>query len=161
MSRPFGLCRVFLLLCAIAVCWGAHVPAAAADARPGVYLALGDSLAAGFGANPAGDAYVPRVFAYLRAAGRPRVERVVNLGISGETTSSFLAGQLGQALQAINDPSTDVRYVTLDIGANDILFNPQCFASPLSCPIEANLTTILTALTGALAHEPQISGSRG
>jgi hypothetical protein len=24
----------------------------------------------------------------------------------------------------------------------------------LSCPIEANLTTILTALTGALAHEP-------
>ena len=44
MSRPFGLCRVFLLLCAIAVCWGAHVPAAAADARPGVYL-FGASLA--------------------------------------------------------------------------------------------------------------------
>ena len=142
-----------LLLCAIALWCGASVPSAIAASRPGVYLALGDSLAVGFGASAPENAYVPRVFAHLQAERRSKISQLVNLGVAGETTSSFLGGQLGNALQVIDNPITDVRDVTLDIGANDLLGNPQCFMNPSSCPIETNLTAILSALTRELQKD--------
>jgi acyl-CoA thioesterase I len=139
---------VLLLLCSIALLCGASAPSAVAFVRPGVYLAMGDSLAAGWGASAPSQAYVPRVFAHLSAEGRSPISELVNLGVPGETTSSFLGGQLTQALEVIDNPTTVVRDVTLDIGANDLLGNPQCSIDPASsaCPVQTNLTAILHAL---------------
>src|SRR3712207_1085751 len=78
------------------------------------YVALGDSLAAGVGAERG---YVDRYAAYLRDDTGAEV-RVVNLGVSGQT-----APQLLEALR--NDPSTRgailrAEVVTFNIGINDL-----------------------------------------
>ncbi|MDQ3880723.1 MAG: GDSL-type esterase/lipase family protein [Chloroflexota bacterium] len=90
--------------------------------RTTTYVALGDSLAAGVGAtDPGRTGYVPLVHQRLRDAGRGH-DRLVNLAVSGETSASFVAyGQMEAARRVIEDPTADVRLVTLDIGANDLL----------------------------------------
>lgn len=52
-----------------------------------VILAFGDSLYAGYRLNP-GEGYPPRLEAALNAAGTPA--RVVNAGVSGDTTAAAL-----------------------------------------------------------------------
>lgn len=107
-------------------------PTLAAD-QPTRYLALGDSLAAGYqpgtGDDPDGG-YPASVLAGLRAE-RPEAQvTLVNLGCTGETTETFVAGgrctypegsQLRAALAALSSPGPPVDVVTLDIGANDVL----------------------------------------
>jgi len=78
------------------------------------YVALGDSLAAGVGARRG---YVARYAHHLRADTGARV-RVVNLGVSGQTSPQLL-----RALR--NDPSTrralrGAEVVTYNIGINDL-----------------------------------------
>ncbi len=78
------------------------------------YVALGDSLAAGVGARRG---YVDRYAEHLRSDTGARVE-VVNLGISGQTSSQLL-----YALR--NDPSVrraigGAEVVTFNIGINDL-----------------------------------------
>ena len=120
-------------------------------------LALGDSLAVGVGASdPATTGYVPQVHAYLGTAldpgradpdpldavpdafNRKRLE-LVNLGVSGETTSTMIApgGQFDAALATLAarngnaTPVDDVRVVTLDVGGDDVfavLQHPDCAA---------------------------------
>ena len=78
-------------------------PAVPAALPARYYLALGDSVAWGYGAGteraiatgtlPSG--YVGRFAAALRAHGHP--VRVVNLGCPGETTRSFVSGPCGWA----------------------------------------------------------------
>lgn len=72
MLKRTGVRGASLLLCAIALWCVASVPSAVAEGRPGVYLALGDSLAVGFGASAPAHAYVPRVFAHLRPSDERR-----------------------------------------------------------------------------------------
>ena len=61
----------------------------AAAAEPPVrLLALGDSLTAGYGLPP-GEGFVPRLQAALAAAGRS--VRVIDAGVSGDTTAGGLA----------------------------------------------------------------------
>jgi lysophospholipase L1-like esterase len=84
------------------------------DAPAWDYVALGDSLAAGIGARRG---YVDRYADHLRA-GTPARVRVVNLGVSGQTSP-----QLVHALR--NDPSTrralrGAEVVTYNIGINDL-----------------------------------------
>jgi len=150
-------------------------PAPAAAATPVVYLALGDSLAVGVGASNTHDTYVSRLFDYYRGASHGGVDTLVNLGIGGETSYSFISGgpggavpQLTQALAAINDPATDTRVVTLDIGGNDALdtlfgdpacadrTSPACRAALAAtlAAFAANYATILAALNAALAADP-------
>lgn len=86
-----------------------------ADSRPsppnGIILAFGDSLTAGLGV-PAVEAYPARLERKLREAGL--AFRVVNAGVSGETTAGGLR-RVDWILQ--NRPDL----VILELGANDAL----------------------------------------
>ncbi len=84
-----------------------------------VYVALGDSLAANVGVAEPRDGYVSRFHNQLqRRDGRSYGLR--NFGVSGETSGSMIrAGQLDDAVAFMED--NDIAYVTIDIGANDLL----------------------------------------
>jgi acyl-CoA thioesterase-1 len=133
-------------------------PAAAAEGErdaPLVYLALGDSVAAGIGAtDPASDGY-----AALLAAGLGRVlgpgVMPVNLAVPGETTASLVAGsQLTAALRTLasaaeRGPAAST--ITLTIGGNDLLragAEPRARAAALR-GVAANLRYLLVRLRAA------------
>lgn len=83
------------------------------QSKPLTVMALGDSLTAGYGL-PTGDGFVPQLEAWL-AENAPSPVRVVNAGVSGDTTSggrSRLAWSLGGA-----GGKPDL--VLLELGAND------------------------------------------
>ncbi len=96
-----------------------------------LYLALGDSLAAGYqpgGAELRDSAYPALAAARLGRAGGGL--GVVNIACSGETTGSLIDGgtceyaagsQLDQAEAVLRERSGDVRLVSVDIGGNDLL----------------------------------------
>jgi lysophospholipase L1-like esterase len=131
-----------------------------------LYVALGDSLAAGVGASdPARTAYVPLLFQYFMRPPAENVRLLRNLSRPGETSDSFIAGgQLALAVAATVDPTTDTRVVTLDIGGNDLLFltfSEPCRSDPGGAACQAlvqlqlrkfavNYQIILTALRSAL-----------
>lgn len=103
---------------------------AAAAAEPIRLLAIGDSLTAGYGLPP-GEGFVPRLQAALDARGRS--VRVIDAGVSGDTTAGGLA-RLDWAL------AENPHAVLLELGANDGLRGlppPQ---------IRANLNAILDRL---------------
>jgi lysophospholipase L1-like esterase len=86
---------------------------------PVYYLALGDSLAANAGAPSARDGYVSRVHNQLQERDGRRYG-LLNLGVSGETSGSLIGGgQLDEAVRFL--AANRVAYVTVDIGANDLL----------------------------------------
>ncbi|MFQ6027457.1 MAG: SGNH/GDSL hydrolase family protein [Dehalococcoidia bacterium] len=103
-----------------------------------LYLALGDSLAANVGVVNPQDGYVSRFHGFLeRESGRSLGLR--NIGISGESSVSIYQGQLDQALAEIRrrrddgNPATKVSFVTLDLGANDLLghlTSQDCLTAP-------------------------------
>jgi lysophospholipase L1-like esterase len=83
------------------------------------YLALGDSLAAAVGVADPRQGYVSRVHSQLQI-GDGRQYGLMDLGAAGETSNSLISdGQLEEALAFLD--SNEVAYVTLDIGANDLL----------------------------------------
>ena len=109
------------------------------------YVALGDSLAANVGVAQPRNGYVSRFHRWLDEAGSEELG-LRNFGIPGETSGSLLhAGQLDDAAEF--GAANFVRYVTLDIGANDLLghlTSPDC-SEDISTPacserIEASLT---------------------
>jgi acyl-CoA thioesterase-1 len=127
--------RSFLLLLALLVL-GATTWAHNAGAGPDspLYLALGDSLAAGVGATePAQTGYVNLVFDALRTEPTSTYREddltLLNLGDPGETTTSMLTGggQFEKALAEIDRRRDDgidgneVAIITIDIGANDFI----------------------------------------
>ncbi len=83
------------------------------------YVALGDSLAANVGVDRPRDGYVSRFHAELER--RDGVEYGLrNFGIPGETSGSMIqGGQLDEAVAFME--ANPVAYVTIDIGANDLL----------------------------------------
>ncbi|MFD5600308.1 SGNH/GDSL hydrolase family protein [Leucobacter sp. NPDC058333] len=99
------------------------------------YLALGDSTAQGIGASVPGRSYVGQLVERIEArTGGP--VKVVNLAVSGATTSLCLRDQLPKAEKVLTH-SPDL--VTIAIGANDIAeWNPVRF--------HWNMTEILSAL---------------
>lgn len=83
------------------------------------YLALGDSLAANVGAPSPRDGYVSRLHHQLEERDG-RSYGLLNLGVAGETSGSLLGtGQLDEAVAFL--ATHRVAYITLDIGANDLL----------------------------------------
>lgn len=97
---------------------------AAAPYRPvgpgDTYLALGDSLAAGFTVGDPGEAYVARIDQALKRA-KPGIA-LRNFSVPGETSGSFRARQLPRALALIASEQAAGRRVspiTIDIGGND------------------------------------------
>ncbi|MGG5258476.1 SGNH/GDSL hydrolase family protein [Phycicoccus avicenniae] len=130
-----------------------------------LYVALGDSLAAGYqpgGAELRDSAYPALAAARLGRGGDAL--GVANLACSGETTGSFLAGgkceypessQMAQAESLLKARRGDVRLVTIDLGGNDLLrcaarlsVDAKCAATGLGT-IEKNLPTILSRLRAA------------
>lgn len=105
---------------------------------PTTYLALGDSVAAGIGAElPARDGYVPLLAGLLSerlgcaqpdAPGCPVQLR--NLAVGGATTATLLGDQLPAALEVL--AQDEVRLITVTVGGNDV-FVPivrACVAGP-------------------------------
>ncbi len=151
-SLPFLLA---LLLSVIAV------GNATASQESALYLALGDSLAAGVGASePAQTGYVGLVYDALQTEptspyGGGELS-LLNLGDPGETTTSMLADgdQMDQALAEIERRRDDgiagneVAVITIDIGANDfiplVLGDSPCLPNPLAEACTQAATSALT-----------------
>jgi len=141
-------------------------PASGAD-EPHYYLALGDSLSRGYmpGFGDTDQGYVDDAYAALHASD-PSLE-LVKLGCSGETTTTMINGgkcldrypvgtsQLDAAAAFLRDHPGAVKYMTLDIGANDVdgcasggSIDAACVTQGL-VTIAQNLTTILSRLHDA------------
>lgn len=132
----------------------------------GVYLALGDSLAAGY--QPGGTELRDTAYPALTAGrlAREGVDlSVENLGCSGETSGTLLAGgkctfeagsQLEQAERYLAENAGKVRLVSLDIGGNDLLrcatrqltVDQACVKKGLAS-VAKNLPTAITRLQKA------------
>jgi lysophospholipase L1-like esterase len=83
------------------------------------YVALGDSLAANVGVEAARDGYVSRFHKALQERDGATYG-LRNFGVSGETTGTMIRdGQLEAATAFME--ANDVAYVTIDIGANNLL----------------------------------------
>jgi lysophospholipase L1-like esterase len=119
----------------------------------GLYVALGDSITAGSGASSPLKSFVQLYYGYLQSNGSG-VTDLVNLSRSGATSTNLQQERLEPAVAAIN-ASSDTKAVTIDIGINDITFDPNCpTANASTCPFAGNLRAILTALNNALATDP-------
>lgn len=95
-----------------------------------VYLALGDSIAAGMVTSLPRDRGFPWLVRNLieqgnAAQGTPTAVTLVNLAVPGETTTSFLMGsQLERAeseIDAARARGAEIRAVTVTLGGNDLL----------------------------------------
>ncbi|MFQ5948916.1 MAG: SGNH/GDSL hydrolase family protein [Acidimicrobiia bacterium] len=128
---------------------------------PSYYVALGDSLAANVGVGQARDGYVSRFHNQLQSRDG-QTYGLRNFGVSGETSGTLIrTGQLDQAVEFMRD--NDISYVTIDIGANDLLGHlgsidcsvdleaPACQDRVLSsfATYEENLNTIFDELQSA------------
>ena len=149
-----------------------------------VYLALGDSLAFGYGASdPEATGYVPLVHDALRrtAPCHPDGDRpcsdlqLLNLAESGATTDSLIDTQLPTALEVISDrngdddPGNDVVAITVDIGGNDAvggIFESCAEAVTVACgaavqdtlgAVSQNLTSIMMQLRAAAGPDTRIA----
>lgn len=151
--------RVSLVLAAIAVAL-LLVQGSPASSKATYYVSLGDSLAQGFqptadtpgpGTLPGLDnGYANQLFRLTRA--RDKQLRFVKLGCGGETTVTLRFGgicsysegsQLDAAVAFLQEHKGRIAFVTIDIGANDVLSGGGAPA------IVANLPPILAALQSA------------
>ncbi|MGU3293062.1 SGNH/GDSL hydrolase family protein [Williamsia sp. M5A3_1d] len=111
--------------------WAAPGPLPNPSPTATYYVSLGDSLAAGYQPNTKTDepvSYTDRIYDALKASDPNLVH--VRLGCSGETTATMIDGgrctyagassQLDQATRFLTANRARVRFVTLDIGANDL-----------------------------------------
>lgn len=121
--------------------------------QPGQYVALGASIAAGAGASSALKSYVQLYYGYLQSNGSG-VTDLLKTAAYGATSTDLRRTQLEWAVSAIN-ASSDTKAITIDIGLNDLRFDPNCpTANAPACPYAGNLREILTALNTALANDP-------
>lgn len=138
---------------------GAATAAPATPAGPGdVYLALGDSLAAGFTTNAPEDAYVARIAAAIR---QRKPIQVRNLAVPGETSASMITSQLPGAIEFIKQQQQAgkrVSPITLDIGGNDgrrAERGTNEERRQTIAAIEKNIGTILDQLVAATTQSGQ------
>ena len=138
-------------------------PASSPAAAPRIYLSLGDSLAAGY-LSPeqplTNQGYADQLLALRKAAGASLTLK--KLGCPGETTTQMIRGgghcpyargsQLNEAVAFLKRYGTRVAFVTIDIGANDILpcnpTNTGCTAAALAA-VQTNFPRIIRALRKA------------
>lgn len=142
-------------------------PLAHAQAEPPLYLALGDSLAFGVGADsPADQGYVGLTAEVLRASDRFTESGLdlENLSVPAATTADLLEpeGQLAKGVTEIlrraddGDPANDVKLISLSIGANDLLAlaeaDSPCVQSPASVTCRNALTQTLAGVQSNIAE---------
>jgi lysophospholipase L1-like esterase len=137
------------------------------------YVALGDSLAAGVGADP-GKGYVDDVYAKEKKKLHGLV--LENLSCSGATTTSMIDGpgcsyttgsQLGDAEAFLEAHAGQVAFVSIDIGANDVVgctdtstltIDQDCVNQGMET-IGNNLPVILSGLRSAGGSTPIVGMS--
>jgi len=169
---------------AAAALTGAAAPTATAAAHPArqgrhhapdYYVSLGDSLAAGYQPNAGGDtdeSYTDQLYAKLKKHDPNLVH--IKLGCSGETTQTMIAGgicsypgadsQLDAAVRFLDAHRGQVRYVTLDIGANDVDSCATATGLDMACAeqgiatVAAQLPQIAEAVHRAGGPGPQYVG---
>jgi acyl-CoA thioesterase-1 len=126
---------------------------AAAAEQPIRLLALGDSLTAGYGLPP-GEGFVPRLQAALDARGRS--VRVIDAGVSGDTTAGGLA-RLDWALAENPDA------VLLELGANDGLrgLPPQQVRANLNAILDRLAARNLPVLLAGMLAPPNFGAAYG
>lgn len=166
VRKAIGMLAVTFVGVAALVVPGTGV-AGADQPTPKYYIALGASLVTGTGSTGGAD-YVNDLLAYAQPL-LPGLA-VENLGCGGETTVTMIQGghctkyttgsQLGDAEAFLEDHPGQVAFVTIDIGADDVLgcaaggvVNEPCFESKLP-QIEANLPQILGGLRAASSTVP-------
>jgi lysophospholipase L1-like esterase len=123
---------------------------ASSKAGAGLYLALGDSLAANVGVGDPREGYVSRFHRYLEENTGQSLG-LMDLGISGESSLSiYRSGQLDQALQELRrrkaDPNSRVSVLTIDLGANDLIAHvnsPECMQDPRGEVCQRRVNTAL------------------
>ncbi len=128
---------------------------------PLTYVSLGDSLAVGVGSSdPRERGYAP-LYRDLLAEETGRDVRLVQLGVSGETSESFSSGtdpQLARAEAALRENPRAV--VTLSLGGNDLLRVANGTDAEREAALARyarNLERILNDLRRASDPEPRIS----
>ena len=144
---------VALLMIPLAASCGSEPPLA--------YVSLGDSLAVGVGSSdPRERGYAP-IYRDLLAEETGRNVRLVQLGVSGETSESFVSGadpQLARAEAALHEDPGAV--VTLSLGGNDLLRAANGTDAEREAALARyarNLDRILKDLRSASDPEPRIS----
>ncbi len=130
-----------------------------AEDPPLVYVSLGDSLAAGAGASdPRERGYSP-LYRDLLEEETGREVRLIGLGVSGETSESFVTGpQLRRAESVLAENPGAV--VTISLGANDLLSVAEGTGAEREETLARyarNLDYILRTLAGASDPAPGIS----
>lgn len=174
MRRRLSILTVLVMVVAV-------IPvSASADPPTGVYISLGDSLAAGTQANEGvitDDSYTDVLF--QRVADQLGLSTHVKLGCPGETSTTFFAGgcpaeaalggyttgnQFGDALVEVAAAGADLRLITIDIGANDVLrclsdlqgqlTLEACLTNVALPTLAGNLTTILATLQAVAPGVP-------
>jgi hypothetical protein len=138
-------------------------------------VSLGDSLAAGTNATEVGPAVTNDVYAdQLAGLEHIRISKLtlVKLGRSGEATDTMITAspdelcqyrhgsQLADAVAFLHAHKNHVAFVTIDIGAGDLL---GCILTPAGCPAEQvsmahNLAPILAELGAGAALSVPIVG---
>lgn len=151
-------------------------PTASPAAGAPTYVALGDSVAAGVGADdPARDGYVPVLAELLSdrlgcddggAQGCP--VQVRNLAVPGATTQTLLRDQLPTALGLLRAGS--VRTVTVTVGGNDVFLPvlqacartpeaPSCASAVRAAitGVDAGVDRLLADLSGAAGQDATVA----
>jgi lysophospholipase L1-like esterase len=175
MRRSIAAAGATILILALAG------PVAAANRSGDVamhyYLSLGDSLAAGV--QPTGDpndlyrtndGYTDQLYAIAKTH-YPKLQHI-KLGCPGETTATFVDGgicdyeygsQLATALEFLHAHARFTRFITIDIGWNDVGpaegcilggGDPQACIGPGVASITSHLPGILSALRAAAPDVP-------
>ncbi len=140
--------RLISLAASVALLAMLAMPTLARPTTNTIYLALGDSLAVGEGASvPAHTGYVGRLDGYFHGRSHGGADSLVTFAKGGETTGSFITDQLPKALDAINDPDTQVAVVTLSIGGDDLL---PLLAPGGPCVPDPSVPACTTAVGAAL-----------
>ena len=143
--------KAALRLFAIFALIGAASAASTAAAAEMKIVALGDSLTHGYGL-PIEDGFAPQLEAWLRANGAPEA-RVINAGVSGDTTAGGLA-RFDWSVAGGADA------VIVELGGNDLLraIDPAASRANLDGILakagERGLPVLLTGMQAPLNYGP-------
>ena len=149
-----------------------ETPSTSGSAQPsttaGAYVALGDSLAAGYqpGSGDIRETSYPALLAARLKAEGIELE-LTNLGCSGETSTTLVKGgkctfdgasQLADAEKALKAAGARAELVTVDIGGNDVLHCARGLTIDQACA-EKGLATLKNTLPGALTRLRAAAGA--
>ncbi|MFE7135250.1 SGNH/GDSL hydrolase family protein [Streptomyces sp. NPDC057638] len=155
-------------------------PALTAGAQPTYYVSLGDSLATGFQPDVHQDTnlgYTDKLFAQLKKTDANL--RHIKLGCTGENTVTMIKGgictykdsanktvsQLNKAVDFLKVNGAQVKFVSLNIGGNDLGACFQQGAVNIACSLEAlrtvdtNVAKITSAINTASSATTHLAGA--